>query len=52
MDGAAPLSAGIGHLEILAELGFDMCDISLREPSELDLVDLERFMSEVAPSLR
>jgi probable F420-dependent oxidoreductase len=50
--GAAPLSAGPAHFETLAELGFDMCDISLRDESQLDLVELERFMDDVAPSLR
>ncbi|MBV9661718.1 MAG: TIGR03619 family F420-dependent LLM class oxidoreductase [Acidimicrobiales bacterium] len=49
---SGPLAAGPSHFETLAELGFDMCDISLRDEADLDLAALEKFMVEVAPNLR
>jgi probable F420-dependent oxidoreductase len=48
----APVDAPPSHFELMAELGFSMCDVRLTDEHDLDLKRFGRFLDEVAAPLR
>lgn len=48
----APLTAEVGHYELMAELGIDDVDVMMDSVDQLDLVDVARFADEMIPRFR